>query len=362
MAGLGSRFKSEGFDLPKPLIKVNGKTLIEHSIDSLNIEGRFIFITRKFEKEDHNSQLSVILKTLKPDSVEIKLDYTTSGAVETALSAKQYIDNDDDLIITNCDQRLEWDSSIFSEFILQENLDGCVVTYDSDNPKNSFAIVDEESGYVTEFVEKRAVSRNSLIGVHYWKKGSDFISSGEKHLDQFQKNNQKECYISESYNYLIEEGKKMKCFRIPNNEFIPLGTPYDVSIYQGKIKEFYTEKPKTIFCDIDGTIMKHVHRFSDVCFEESQILPGVLDKFNEWDSQGHKIILCTARKESARQRTEEQLRKLGLCWDTLIMGVTSGNRVIINDKLNTSDANRAVSVNVITNSGFEVIDWKNYNL
>jgi len=108
--------------------------------------------------------------------------------------------------------------------------------------------------------------------------------------------------------------------------------------------------------------MKHVHRFSDVCFEESQILPGVLDKFNEWDSQGHKIILCTARKESARQRTEEQLRKLGLCWDTLIMGVTSGNRVIINDKLNTSDANRAVSVNVITNSGFEVIDWKNYNL
>ncbi len=361
MAGLGSRFKSEGFDLPKPLIRVNGKTLIEHSIESLNIEGFFIFITRKFEKEEYNDQLSDILKTLKPNSVEIRLDYSTSGAVETALSAKKFINNDEGLIITNCDQRLEWDSSVFLDFLSSENLDGCVVTYDSDNPKNSFAILDE-SGFVTEFVEKRAVSRHSLVGVHYWKRGSDFISSGEKHLNQFKSNNQKECYISESYNYLIQEGQKMKCFKITNNEFIPLGTPYDVSIYQGKIKEFYSEKPKTIFCDIDGTIIKHVHRFSDVCFEESQILPGVLEKFNEWDSQGHKIILCTARKESARQRTEEQLKKLGLCWDTLIMGVTSGNRVIINDKLNLSDPNRAISVNVITNSGFEVIDWKSFKL
>ena len=51
MAGLGSRFKIEGFDTPKPLIQVAGKTLVEHSIDSLNINGRYIFITRKYENK-----------------------------------------------------------------------------------------------------------------------------------------------------------------------------------------------------------------------------------------------------------------------------------------------------------------------
>lgn len=49
MAGLGTRFSNEGFNLPKPLIETNGKTLIEHSISTLGVEGRYIFITRKYD-------------------------------------------------------------------------------------------------------------------------------------------------------------------------------------------------------------------------------------------------------------------------------------------------------------------------
>ena len=91
-------------------------------------------------------------------------------------------------------------------------------------------------------------------------------------------------------------------------------------------------------------------------------MDGVRDKFNEWDSQGHKIILCTARKESGREITEKHLKQLGLCWDYLIMGVGGGARVLINDKLNKMDNDRAISINVITNEGFEKINWKKYKL
>jgi ribonucleotide monophosphatase NagD (HAD superfamily) len=160
----------------------------------------------------------------------------------------------------------------------------------------------------------------------------------------------------------LEKNKKIMSFEIEPNEYISLGTPYDISIFQAKIKEFYTEKPKTIFCDIDGTILQHAHRFSDVFFNEPKLLDGVLQKFNEWDSQGHKIILCTARKESAREITEKHLKELGLCWDQLIMGVTSGVRVLINDKLNKVDNNRSVSINVLTNEGFDKTDWKKHKL
>ena len=360
MAGLGTRFANEGFELPKPLIETNRKTLIEHSVDSLGIQGRYIFITRTYLDPNHNKLLSKRLKEIQPDCIEIILDKPTKGAAETALAAKSYINNNSPLIITNCDQITDWNTDDFSEFISNPNIDGVIVTYPSSNPKNSFAVI--EDNHVIRLVEKDPVSDIALIGVHYWKEGQVFINSAERLLEDFSHEGRPECYISETYNYLINLGYKIKNYHISANEYIPLGTPYDLKIYEGKVKEFHTEKPKTIFCDIDGTLTHHVHRFSDLLDTEPILLPGVREKFNQWDSQGHKIILCTARKESARKMTEHQLKSLGLCWDQLIMGVTSGERVLINDKLNINHPNRANSVNVITNDGFKNTNWENLGL
>jgi len=44
------------------------------------------------------------------------------------------------------------------------------------------------------------------------------------------------------------------------------------------------------------------------------------------------------------------------------MGMTSGCRVLINDKLNQQDEDRAKSVNVITDAGFGSIEWSKYGL
>ena len=354
MAGLGTRFANEGFKLPKPLIETNSKTLIEHSISTLGVYGRYIFITRKYDNPEYNILLTKRLKEIQPDCIEIQLDKPTRGATETALAAKEYIDNNEPLIITNCDQITDWDANKFNDFISNPNIEGVVVTYPSTNPKNSFAIV--EDGQVVKLVEKQPVSDIALIGVHYWKNGYDFVKTAKALLNDFKEEGRPECYISETYNYLIRTGSIVKNYHISANEYIPLGTPYDLKIYEGKVKEFHTEKPKTIFCDIDGTLVKHAHRFSDLKDTEPILLPGVREKFNQWDSQGHKIILCTARKESAREMTESHLRMLGLCWDTLIMGVTSGQRVLINDKLNVAHPDRAIGINVITNEGFENIE------
>ena len=109
MAGLGSRFAKVGVNEPKPLIKVFGKTLIEHSINSFNVEGRFIFITREFENSPYNDELSALLKELRPESIEIRVKKVTSGATETALLASEYINNEDPLVIYNCDQLINWE-------------------------------------------------------------------------------------------------------------------------------------------------------------------------------------------------------------------------------------------------------------
>lgn len=361
MAGSGTRFKKEGFDLPKPLIQINGKSLIEYSISSLGIKGRLIFITRLYDNPQYNKILSQKLKELGEDTIEIQTKRLTRGASETCLLASKYIDNDDGLIITNCDQYLAWDSSLFLNYINKTECDGVVVTHKSNDPKNSFAKINED-GNVVQFAEKNPISSDALVGIHYWRNGKDFVESSKKLLSDFENNLRPECFVSETFNYLIERNKIIKTYEIHPNEYISLGTPNDVSIYQSKIKEFYTEKPKTIFCDLDGTILKHLHKYSDVYHQDAKLLDGVIEKINEWDSIGHKIIFCTARKESSRETTEKQLRELGLCWDLLIMGLTSGSRVLINDKLTESDPDRSISINVITNDGFKKTDWNKYKL
>ena len=69
-------------------------------------------------------------------------------------------------------------------------------------------------------------------------------------------------------------------------------------------------------------------------------------------------MLTTARKPSARAITEQQLATLGIAYDQLIMGVTSGNRVLINDKLQDDHADRAQAVNVITDASWQDVNWK----
>jgi NDP-sugar pyrophosphorylase family protein len=360
MAGLGSRFKNVGIDTPKPLIEVEGKKIVEHAIASLGIKGRYIFITKKYDNEEYNKDLTRILKELVPDCIEIQVNREQYGAADACLYAEDYIDNEFPLIITNCDQLLRWDPEDFLNQIEDNNPDGAISIFKSSDSKNSFAII--SNGRVSELAEKVVISEDALMGIHYWKHGKDFVASAKKLLTEYKTIGLKECYISNTYNYLIKDGFYIMPFYMKKNSFIPLGTPEDVEIYKAKVKEFYTEKPKTIFCDIDGTIIKHAHRFSHIGKTDPVELDGVIDKFNDWDSKGHKIILTTARKESARYITEKHLSDLGFCWDYLLMGMTSGTRLLINDKLQDIDSDRAVAINLITDSGFKDVEWGNYGL
>lgn len=357
MAGAGSRFTKAGYKLPKPLIEVAGKTLLEHSIRSFDVPAQFIFVTRDMDNPAWNQQISDICQLLRPESVEVRLKTLTNGASETCLAAEEYIAYDEPLVIYNCDQIFQWNPQEFLDFVARKQPDGAVVLYNNMDPKNSFAEINNDK--ITRLVEKQAVSNHALVGFHYWARGSDFISSACQLVEKFHVSGRPECYVSETYNYLLEQGKTILPYHISNNKFIPLGTPEDVNKYLGKIKEFYTSKPKTIFCDLDGTVFKHAHMISDVLTAgDQELLPGVREKFNSWDSQGHTIILVTARKESTRAFTENMLQQLGIAYDCLIMGVTSGDRVLINDKLNEDDADRAIAVNVITDKGMDCIDWE----
>ena len=117
-----------------------------------------------------------------------------------------------------------------------------------------------------------------------------------------------------------------------------------------------TEKrPYTIFLDIDGCIVFHNGSLSKQ-IKKPKILKGVVEKFDAWDRKSYKIILTTGRRESMRQLTEDQLNKLGLFWDQLIMGIGGGPRILINDMKPSSTEPTAMAINIERNKGLSNIE------
>ena len=89
---------------------------------------------------------------------------------------------------------------------------------------------------------------------------------------------------------------------------------------------------KTIICDIDGTLTKYTGRgHLGIVSEDHKLLPGVLERMRKWEMKGHRIILITGRRESVRERTESELRRLGVPFDMLLMGYADSGRILIND-------------------------------
>lgn len=108
---------------------------------------------------------------------------------------------------------------------------------------------------------------------------------------------------------------------------------------------------KTIFLDIDGCIIKHKGNLSTQILEVPELLPNTIEKLNQWEAEGHRLILTTGRKESMRKMTEKQLLKLGVFYDQLIMGLNRGERILINDSKPNNDMITCRAIEIKRNDG-----------
>jgi len=116
------------------------------------------------------------------------------------------------------------------------------------------------------------------------------------------------------------------------------------------------ENLKTLFIDIDGTLLFHWGEPNAQTKYPTTILSGVLKKFAEWNMKGYYIILVTGRRESERAATIKQLENVGIVYDMLITGIGHGDRVIINDLKPDSEYPTAIAITVERNAGISDIE------
>lgn len=228
MAGEGTRVTSS---VPKPLVEVaHGKSMIQLALESLNLDGNYCFITRRYLNPAWNGALREAIGHVVTNPVIVEIDYLTKGPAMSALHAPYTFFRNENLVVTNCDQIMHWDANKFVEFTKTTDANGIVVTYKSNTPKNSYAnvITKDEYPKFDYIKEKDVISEYSLNGIHWWKHGKDFPET----VDWMTRTNDTtngEYYVGPSFTYLAEP---KRIYNIDKSEHWPVGTTEDIEIYR----------------------------------------------------------------------------------------------------------------------------------
>tara|TARA_Y100001968_G_scaffold329844_1_gene380150 strand:- start:640 stop:2013 length:1374 start_codon:yes stop_codon:yes gene_type:complete len=227
MAGRGSRFAAQGYTFPKPLIDVKGKPMIQVVTENLNIKAKFTFIVQKEHYEKYS--LQHLLNLLAPNCNIVQVDGITEGAACTTLLAKEFIDNNEPLLMANSDQFIEWDSNETLYAFSNGNCDGGIITFPATHPKWSYAKLGED-GYVSEVAEKKPISKHATVGIYWWAKGSDYVKYAEQMIKKDIRVNN-EFYVCPVFNEAIADGKKIRIKDIDNKGMWGIGTPEDLNYF-----------------------------------------------------------------------------------------------------------------------------------
>lgn len=232
MAGEGSRFSKEGYTFPKPLIDVNGKPMIQKVVENLDFDCEYIFLVREEHVENYSGLLDTLDRITNGNFSYVSVDRLTEGAACTALLAEEFIDSEEDLLIANSDQFVEYEPNNFLTLKNLTNVDSMVFTFNAVHPKWSFAKTNSR-GFVTEVAEKKPISNIATCGIYWYRHGSDFVKYAKQMIEKDIRV-KNEFYIAPVYNELIEDGKSLIPFYV--HRMWGLGTPEDLRFYLEKSK------------------------------------------------------------------------------------------------------------------------------
>jgi RpiB/LacA/LacB family sugar-phosphate isomerase len=248
MAGAGSRFAESNYIMPKQLIMVDGTQMLDWSLKSIiRDDCNLIFAVRR----EHISNFSIdtILKSRYGNDIKIVVvNELTDGSVSTCLLAKEYINNDEPLLIYTLDVFFE---PFFNPSDLPDS-DGFLLTFKSNSDGYSYAQLDD-NGYVTKTAEKEVISENAAVGVYGYKSGKMFVKYAEKMISENIRT-KGEFYVCPLYNLMIEDG--LTVTTEPVEKMHLMGTPSELEFFTSHTLKRFGKKPISLCSDHSGYELK----------------------------------------------------------------------------------------------------------
>lgn len=351
-AGRGTRVQYGSYT-PKALVSVGGKTLLEWSIDSFHAirsQGLvktedlvFVFLKEDFEGFGVQDRL---VELFGEDIKLVVLDELTAGPAETVkfaiekLIEDKHLLGEETVIINDCDhffrsgsmiRTIEKISTKKRQIVLHEarkdesDLSWCFVQRDADKIK----------GVVEKPTELSSGSLDTSVGIV----GVYIFSQAQLFLDLFElaiaNPAEGEVYISQLVNLAINLSTDQEVDVARVQDFVPLGSRAQISkALNGNLLSSQFKEPASIFIDLDGTLIRHDVSRSLGSGEYGilkELTPSPIMQLNKLYLDGNKIVITSARHESSRNSLERSLSAIGIMYDQLIMGLSGGPRVLVND-------------------------------
>lgn len=229
MAGLGSRFRKAGYNVPKYMIEAKGKTLFEWSMISLDgfkdSANQYIFIVMKDEAEDVRAFISNKCNEIGIKSYKIiVIDHLTDGQATTAMLANEHWNKDNCLLVYNIDTYIESNEMKSSEL----KGDGFIPCFEGNGTHWSFVKLDNNQRAI-EVREKQRISDYCTLGAYYFKSCNLYERLYKEYYLNSENTVNGEKYIAPLYNYLIEKGGDIYISNVDKKKVHVLGTPEELN-------------------------------------------------------------------------------------------------------------------------------------
>ena len=235
LAGLGTRFKREGYKLPKYLLPIKaGKNQSEIKIiDFIINEILSVFKTKiklilVLNIKDYKIASKHFLYLSKKANLDIRFIPLVPGQAYSVLSGFNFSEPDHGFTVMNGDTLIRLDK-IKKAIRSQINM---INTFSSDSEDYSYADLDEK-GFVKKIIEKKVISRNASTGLYSFRSRDLFVEA----LNLLEENRiyqNPEIYLSEVIQKLINLGE---FFKVIKTDMIDLGTPKKYEEYNQCIKK-----------------------------------------------------------------------------------------------------------------------------
>ena len=291
--GKGTRIASIASDVPKPMIPIAGKPVVEYQVELAKRYGfkDILFIT---------GHLGDVIENYFGDGSKwgVNIDYfRESEPLGTAGALRLVQDRlTDEFWVFYGDTVMDFDMTAMLEYHHSKGADATLFLHPNDHPFDSDLVEVGEDGYVTGFLPKphEGKDHRNLVNAALYilnKKCIRHIPAGKA---DFGKN---------IFPQMLSEEEKISGYISP--EYIKdMGTPdrweaVGNDILSGKVARLNKANMRPcVFLDRDGTINKEVNLLSDP--SQMELLPGAAEAIRMINKSGYLAIVVTNQPQIAR--------------------------------------------------------------
>ncbi len=169
MAGMGKRMRPHTLTIPKPLVPIAGKPIVQRLVEDIakvaqnNID-HVAFVVGHFGNKVEKQLLEIARSVGAKGSIHYQEE--ALGTAHAILCAQEHLQGN--TIVAFADTLFK------ADFILDNNEDGIIWVQKVEDPRPFGVVKVNEKGTITDFIEKpqQFVSDLAIIGIYYFKDGA----------------------------------------------------------------------------------------------------------------------------------------------------------------------------------------------